>query len=164
MLRPSTRAAALLVAAALRAPAQPVAQVNATLQAARRAGDSAQHTRALALVDSAAARAPDYPNTVLGRTIALARAGRLDGAAEQLRRLLRWDARYARRALADPALAASAPALRAALAPLDVDSLAERADRPTARPRAGAGQGERAHVPAGPAWGPQTRARRRGTP
>jgi DNA-binding beta-propeller fold protein YncE len=149
-------AAAALVVLAAPAPvaAQDAAALFGRLQEARRAADAGDHARAVALADTVAARLPDHPQVVLSRALVLARAGRADDAAREVRRLAAWDARYAQRALADSALAP----VRARLADVDVAAAVERAGRPVARAHAWATLAERDLVPEGTAWDPATRA------
>jgi DNA-binding beta-propeller fold protein YncE len=128
------------------------ANLGTVLQEIQRLSAAGEHRRSLALADSLAGVLPDHPGVVLRRTLALAAAGRTSDAVRGLGRLLRWDARYARRALDEPALAS----LRAELTGVDVDSLAARADRPVARGRVWAVLEERDLVPEGTAWDPLT--------
>ena len=152
---PRAAAAALIVLAApAAAAAQGSVALFARLQEARRAADAGDHARAVALADSVAARMPDHPQVVFSRALVLARAGRADDAAREVRRLAAWDGRYAQRALADSALAP----VRARLADLDVAAGAERAGRPVARAHAWATLAERDLVPEGTAWDPATRS------
>jgi len=133
-------------------PAQP-ATLATRLQDARRASASGEHATALRIVDSLLAAYPHHPNVVFARAVALGAAGRTADATGTVRRLLRWDARYARRALQDSALAA----LREQLGP-EVNQLADRADIPIARARAFALLAERDLVPEGTAYDPTTRS------
>jgi DNA-binding beta-propeller fold protein YncE len=85
---------------------------------------------------------------VFARAVALGAAGRDADAAAAVRVLLRWDPRYARRALQDSALARVGPLLHDA----DIAALAERADRPIARGHVWAVLKERDLVLEGTAW------------
>jgi sugar lactone lactonase YvrE len=87
------------------------------------------------------------------RAQAFAAAGRLEDAERDVRRLLAWDARYARRALQDTLLAALRPRLDALVAPL-----ATRADSAISRGTVLATIEERDFVPEGTAWDPATRS------
>ena len=108
---------------------------------------------AVRIADSLARQFPDHPSLVMLRAQAFAVARRLDDAERDVRRLLAWDARYARRALQDTLLASLKPRL---------DSLvtlrATQADVPIARGRAWAIIEERDLVPEGTAWDPVTRS------
>jgi sugar lactone lactonase YvrE len=87
------------------------------------------------------------------RAQAFAAAGRLDDAERDVRRLLAWDARYARRALQDSNLAVLRPRLEALVTPL-----ATRADSAISRGTVLATIEERDLVPEGTAWDPATRS------
>ncbi|HEX6314207.1 MAG TPA: hypothetical protein VFZ73_05080 [Gemmatimonadaceae bacterium] len=87
------------------------------------------------------------------RAQAYATAGRLDDAERDVRRLLAWDARYARRALQDSILAPLRPRLGAAVTPLAV-----RADSAMSRGTVWATIEERDLVPEGTAWHAPTRS------
>src|SRR5688500_2017358 len=79
--------------------------LGAQLQEARKATTAGDHATALRIVDSLAKANPERPNVVLARAIALGAAGRMSDAESVVRKLMRWDARYARSALRDSALA-----------------------------------------------------------
>jgi sugar lactone lactonase YvrE len=96
---------------------------------------------------------PDHPGLVILRAQALAVAGRLDDAERDVRRLLAWDARYARRALQDSLLAPLRPRLDSL-----VMARATLADAPIARGRVWAVIEERDLVPEGTAWDPATKS------
>jgi YVTN family beta-propeller protein len=131
-------------------PAQgPVAPRLTEIQQASRSGN---HQRALSLADSLGSLLPDDPDVVRIRAVALASAGRTAEAAALVRQILGWDARFARQALEDSAMAA----VRAELRPLDIDGLAARADIPVARARVWAILAERDLIPEGTAWDPAT--------
>ncbi|HJR63176.1 MAG TPA: hypothetical protein VJ803_05695 [Gemmatimonadaceae bacterium] len=148
--------AVLPIVALLTAPAsaQGFANLQARLQEVRRSADSGRHERAVFLADSLARAHPDHPSVVLSRAIALAAAGRTTGAVDAVRKLLRWDARYARRALEEPALAPVKQMLDTA----DIAARAARMDTPLAAARAWAVLEERDLVPEGTAWDPGTRS------
>jgi DNA-binding beta-propeller fold protein YncE len=135
-----------------------VASAQSTLasrvEGVRGATAAGDHETAIARADSLVAWAPGHPNAVLTRAIAMAAAGRDAEAAQSVHRLLRWDARYAQRALQDSALAR----IRAAFADAGIDTLAERANRPLARGHVWATLEERDLVPEGTAWDPATRS------
>src|SRR5688500_8828310 len=125
----------------------------ARVEAVRRAVTARDHATALAHADSLWAKAPAHPQSALTRAVALAAAGR-DAEAEQVVRvLLRWDARYARRALQDSTLRHMRERLG-----VDVDSLARLADLPVSRGEVWAVLEERDLVPEGTAWDPSTRS------
>lgn len=132
--------------------AQPV-PLATRLADARRVSTAGDHATALRIVDSLAVAYPHHPNVVFARAIALGAAGRFAEAESVVRQLLRWDARYARSALRDSALAP----LRVRLG-TDVGRLSARADWPVARARVLAVLGERDLVPEGTAWDPVTRS------
>jgi DNA-binding beta-propeller fold protein YncE len=119
----------------------------------RDASGRGDHALALALSDSLWAVAPGHPNVVLTRAVALAAAGRDDQAIEAVRVLLRWDARYALRALQDSTLAPLRGRLGA-----DVDALAAADALPLARGAAWATIDEPDLVAEGTAWDPATRS------
>ena len=149
------RLSAIVCAFVLAAPrpslgAQPLAT---RLQAARQATAAGDHPTALRIVDSLARDNPEHPNVVFARAIALGAAGRTADAETVVRQLLRWDARYARSALRDSALAPLRDRLGA-----DVARLAERSEIPIARGRVFAVLEERDLVPEGTAWDPFTRS------
>jgi len=148
----------LLIAAAalgvLPVPLEGQAALGSRIEAVRRAMAEGNHSRATALADSLVRWAPHHPNAVLIRAVALAAAGRDADAAEAVRVLFRWDPRYARRALQDTVIGR----VRGHLHGLDVDAMAERADRPIARGHVWAVLEERDLVPEGTAWDPATRS------
>jgi len=132
--------------------AQP-ATLATRLQDVRRASTSGDHATAIRIIDSVAAAHPHHPNVVFARAVALGVAGRTSEATGAVRQLLRWDARYARRALQDSALAP----LREQLGG-EVSRLADRADIPVARAHVLAVMAERDLVPEGTAYDPVTRS------
>ena len=142
----------VLWGAASEVRAQP-ATVATRLQDARRASAAGDHATALRIVDSLAAAHPHHPNVVFARAVALGAAGRTADATSAVRQLLRWDARYARRALQDSALASLRSQIGA-----EVNPLADRADIPIARARVLAVLAERDLVPEGTAYDPTTRS------
>lgn len=115
------------------------------------AGD---HERANALADTLVMRVPGHPNVFLLRATARGAAGRDSGALADIRTLLRWDARYARRALDDTSLRRLRPSIGERL----VDSLADVAGRPIGRGAVWAIIDEHDLVPEGTAWDPATRS------
>ena len=141
----------LLGAAADVGVAQPA--FTARVESVRSATAAGRHDLAITQADSLVALAPGHPTAVLTRAVALAAAGRDAEAVAAIRVLLRWDARYARRAFQDSSLAR----LRAQLG-VDVDALAARADRPIARGHVWAVLQERDLVLEGTAWDPATRS------
>lgn len=136
------------------ARAQGFADLQARLQEVRRAADSGRHQRAVVLADSLARAHPDHPSVLLSRAIALSAAGRTPDAADAVRKLMRWDARYARRALQEAALAP----VKRLLDTTDITRRAARLDLPIAGARAWAVLDERDLVPEGTAWDPTTRS------
>lgn len=146
-----------LVALFFAVPAAPVSAQDALatrIEAVRSATAAGDHALATALADSLVAWAPEHPNAVFARAIARAAAGRDQDAAGDVRTLLRWDPRFARRALQDSTLAHVGPLL----ADLDIESQAERAERPVARGHVWAVLEERDLVAEGTAWDPATRS------
>lgn len=127
--------------------------VTSRVQAIRQAIASGDHGRAVALADTLHAIAPEYPNAVYARALALAAAGRDEDAIDAVRVLLRWDARFAQRALQDSTLMH----LRERMG-VDVDSLAARAELPIARGHVWATVPERDLILEGTAWDPATRS------
>ena len=125
----------------------------ARLQEVRRASSGGDHATAIRIVDSIAATNPHHPNVVFAGAVALGAAGRITDAEWLVRQLLRWDARYARSALRDSALAP----LRERLGP-EVARLAAQADVPVQRASVYAVLAERDLVPEGTAWDPVTRS------
>lgn len=134
-------------------PAASQAALGAAVTAIRSAISSGDRDGAIRIADSLARRFPSHPSLVMLRAQALAVAGRLDDAERDVRRLLTWDARYARRALQDSLLAPLRPRLDSVVA-----ARVERADVPVARGRAWAVLEERDLVPEGTAWDPATRS------
>ena len=126
--------------------------LGARLQEIRRSSAAGDHARALSLADSLTSLLADHPNVVLARAVALGAAGRTTEAADAVRRLLRWDPRYGRRALEDSALAG----VRGLFRETDIERLAERANGPIARGQVWAVLEERDLVPEGTAWDPAT--------
>lgn len=139
---------ALLLAAATAGAQGPLARLPEVRRAIV-AGDSA---RAIALLDTIGAAAPDHPNVPFLRAHALGLAGRRAEAAAQIRRLLRWDARYARAALRDTTVAT----LRGEFP--EVDSLARLAEQPVSTGTAWATIAERDLIAEGTAYDPSTRS------
>jgi YVTN family beta-propeller protein len=128
--------------------------LRARLQELQAASVAGHHARALALADSLQRDLPDLPDVALTRAVVLTRAGRIPDAVAQVRRLLRWDARFAVRALNDSVLAQ----LRGEFADVQFDSLAERANSPVARGAVWAQLEERDLVAEGMAYDPATRS------
>jgi len=126
---------------------------SSRVEAVRAATAAGQHGVAIARADSLVASAPAHPTAVLTRAVALAAAGHDAEAVGAVRVLVRWDARYARRAFQDSSLARLRPQLG-----VDVDALAARADRPIARGHVWAMLQERDLVLEGTAWDPATRS------
>lgn len=154
-LHPAKVLAALVVASGGRpAPATAQAELGARLQEVRQSSAAGDHARALAVADSLARRLPDHPSVIFTRAFALAAAHRRSDAAAEVRRLLRWDPRYARRALEDSTLAP----IREELHDVDIEALAARADAPVARARVWAVLQEQDLVPEGTAWDPLTQS------
>src|SRR5687768_13579646 len=143
---------AVFAGAAPRLGAQPVSLAT-RLADARRASTAGDRATALRIVDSLAAAHPHHPNVVFTRAIARGAAGRFAEAESVVRQLLRWDARYARSALRDSALASVRPRLGTY-----VSRLADRADWPVARAGVLAALEERDLVPEGTGWDPVTRS------
>lgn len=135
------------------AAAQGFGAIAAQLGEARRvaATDSA---RAIALADSAHAAAPGHPQVVYSRAITYALAGHVEGAREGVRRLLRWDARYAQRLLRDSTMRA----VRAAFDTLEIARVAEAAGRAVSPGAPWATIDEPDLVPEGMTYDPRTRA------
>lgn len=119
---------------------------------ARREIVAGNAARALALIDTISAAAPAHPNIAFLRAHAYGVAGRLDEAAAEVERLLRWDARYARIALRDSSIAALRPRFA------QVDSLAALAERQQSLGQAWAAIGERDLVAEGTAYDRATRS------
>jgi len=128
--------------------------ISAALQEVRRNTAAGDHARAVFLADSLLSRVPYHPSVVLARAVALARAGRRSDAVAAVRQLLRWDPRYARRALQDSALVPLHAEFRHAV----LDSLVALVDRPIARGHVWAVLAERDLIPEGTAWDPATRS------
>src|SRR5688572_12726559 len=101
--------ATTLSASTQAAPAQ--AALGAAVTATRQAIAAGDRDGAVRIADSLVTQFPDHPGLVILRAQTLAVAGRLDDAERDVRRLLAWDARYARRALQDSLLVALRPRL-----------------------------------------------------
>ena len=144
----------LLLPAPLLRGQDPFATLAGKLSEARSLSRAGDHARAILLVDSLYAVLPSYPNMALLRGAAMARAGRGAEAIAMLRRLLAWDARYARVLLDDSSFAA----LRDQVRELDIPRHADLAGAPVARARVIGAIGERDFVPEGTAWDPETRS------
>ena len=129
------------------------AALGAAVQAIRQAMTTGDHAGAVRIADSLSRQLPDHPSLVMLRAQAFTVAGRLDDAERDVRRLLAWDARYARRALQDTLLAPLKPRLDSLVA-----ARAALADVPIARGKAWAVIEERDLVPEGTAWDPVTRS------
>lgn len=142
-----------MLGAALGTPAAGQAALGAAVQSVRAAMAAGNHETAVRVADSLWRRIPGHPSLVMLRAQALVTAGRLDDAERDVRRLLAWDARYARRALQDSLLAPLRPRLEPAVTPL-----ATRADSVFGRGRVLATIEERDLVPEGTAWDPATRS------
>ena len=108
--------------------------------------------RALALLDSLAVFVPGHPNITYLRAHALGAAGRMDDAAEAIRALQRWDARYAQLALRDSTVVAIRHRFP------QIDSLAARAAQPHTAASVWATIAEHDLVPEGTAYHPATRS------
>jgi sugar lactone lactonase YvrE len=143
----------LFLAATVSAPAAAQPALGAAVQAIRTAMAAGDHQTATRLADSLWRSVPGHPSLVMLRAQAFAAAGRLDDAERDVRRLLAWDARYARRALQDSTLAALRPRLESVVTPLAV-----RADSAISRGSVVATIEERDLVPEGTAWDPATRS------
>jgi sugar lactone lactonase YvrE len=133
-------------------PAQ--ARLGATTQEARKAITERNAPEAIRLTDSLLAWYPDYPNITLMRARALMLASRADEAERALRRLLGWDARYARYALTDSLL----KPLGGRLGDVNVAALAAAADSAVSTGTVWATIAERDLVPEGTAYDPSTRS------
>ncbi len=118
----------------------------------RRAIVARDTVKALALIDTLGAAVPDHPNVPFLRSHALGMAGRRGESASEIRKLLRWDARYARAALRDTTV----HMLRAEFP--EVDSLARLAERPVSTATAWATIQERDLIAEGTAYDPATRS------
>jgi outer membrane protein assembly factor BamB len=147
------RLCALIAVLIRAAPAYAQADLNARLQAMRAATAAGEHAKAVAIADSLVAERPTHPSIVVRRAVTLAAAGRADDAVGDLRRLLRWDARFVQQAMRDSNLAR----LRGALG-VNVDSLAAEEARPLTRGTVWATLSERDLVPEGTAWHQATRS------
>ena len=146
-------AAAVLVAIPQVGGAQGFGAAAAKLGEARRLAGS-DTARAIALADSALAAVPDHPQFVYSHAITMARAGRTRAAEAGVRKLLRWDARFAQRVLRDSSMAA----VRAAFDTLEIGKLAEAANRVVSGGASWATIEERDLVPEGTAYDPRTRS------
>src|SRR5687768_6978467 len=91
--------AALPVAARAQNPLVRMGEIRKAISA----GDTAT---AFVLLDNLTPFAPDHPNLVLLRAHANGRAQLYAEARREIKRLLRWDPRYARAALRDTSVAA----------------------------------------------------------
>jgi sugar lactone lactonase YvrE len=118
----------------------------------RRAIVARDTAKALALLDTLAAAVPDHPNIPFLKAHALGLAGRRGEAAAEIRRLLRWDARYARAALRDT----NVYQLRAEFP--EVDSLVRIAEQPVSTGSVWATIAERDLIAEGTAYDPATRS------
>ena len=143
----------LFLAAAVSTPATAQPALGAAVQAIRSAMAAGDHQTSTRVADSLWRSIPGHPSLVMLRAQAFAAAGRLDDAERDIRRLLAWDARYARRALQDSNLAVLRPRLEAVVTPL-----ATRADSAISRGTVLATIEERDLVPEGTAWDPATRS------
>ena len=132
-------------------PAMGQAALGTAAQAARSAMTRGDHQASTRIADSLWRAFPGHPSLVMLRAQAMTAAGRLDDAERDVRRLLAWDARYARRALQDSLMSPLRPRLDSVVAPL-----AARADAPISRGRVWATLQERDLVPEGTAWDPAT--------
>jgi DNA-binding beta-propeller fold protein YncE len=129
------------------------ASIESRVAAVRTSSAAGDHVGAIRLIDSLLTDFPDYPPFVRALALESARAGQADRATSALERLLRWDARYARSALRDSALAGFR-----GRPPFDrIDSLALVAGQPIARARVRAIIDDRELVPEGTAWDPKRR-------
>jgi sugar lactone lactonase YvrE len=147
---------ASFAAALVIAPAVVVAQGSPfeLVPEMRRESAAGNHARAIVLADSMVALVPHHPNALFTRAAILLAAGRDEDAERDVRRLLRWDARYARFALRDTAFTR----LRPRFAGTDVAGLAARADEPVSRGEVWATIEERDLILEGSAWDPATRS------
>jgi sugar lactone lactonase YvrE len=127
--------------------------LGSVVQSIRSAMAAGQHDTAIRLADSLRQQFPGHPSLVMLRAQAYAAARRLDDAERDVRRLMAWDARYARRALQDSILAPLRPRLEATVTPL-----AARADSAMSRGAVWATIEERDLVPEGTAWDPATQS------
>jgi sugar lactone lactonase YvrE len=143
----------LFLAAAVSTPATAQPALGSSVQAIRSAMAAGDHQTSTRVADSLWRSIPGHPSLVMLRAQAFAAAGRLDDAERDVRRLLAWDARYARRALQDSNLAVLRPRLEAVVTPL-----ATRADSAISRGTVLATIEERDLVPEGTAWDPATRS------
>lgn len=145
---------ATILAAATPAPGAAQSRLATATQEARKAIAGRDTAAALRATDSLLAWYPDYPNALLMRARALMIASRADDAGRALRKLLGWDARYARFALTDSIL----QPLGSGLAGVDVNALAARADSPVSRGKVWATVAERDLILEGTAYDPSTRS------
>jgi sugar lactone lactonase YvrE len=129
------------------------AALGAAVQSVRTAIAAGNHETSVRVADSLWRQFPGHPSLLMLRAQSLAAAGRLDDAERDVRKLLAWDARYARRALQDSLLVALRPRLESTVTPL-----ATRADSAFSRGRVIATIEERDLVPEGTAWDPVTRS------
>jgi hypothetical protein len=145
--------AILLLSAGLRSSAAGQAALGAAAQSVRTAITAGNHDASIRIADSIYRQFPGHPSLVILRAQAFVAAGRLDDGERDVRRLMAWDARYARRALQDSILAPLRPRLESVVTPLAV-----RADSAVSRAGVVATLDERDFVPEGTAWDPATRS------
>lgn len=148
-----TRVFYLILLATAVNPAGAQAALGAAAQSARTAMAAGNHETAVRLADSIWRQFPGHPGLVILRAQSLVAAGRLDDGERDVRRLLAWDARYARRALQDTIMVPLRLRLESIVTPL-----AARADSAIGRGRVVATVEERDFVPEGTAWDPVTRS------
>ncbi len=146
--------AAMLALGALASRSEAQARLADGTQAARKAIAERDSATARRVTDSLASWYPDYPNVTLMRARALMISARPAEAEREIRRLLGWDARYARYALSDSIL----KPLAARLADVDVAALAAMADSAISRGTVWATISETDLVPEGTAYDPSTRS------
>ena len=142
-----------ILVVAITRPAMGQAALGAAAQSIRTAMARGDHESSTRIADSLWRVFPGHPSLVMLRAQAMAAAGRLGEAEQDIRRLLAWDARYARRALQDSVLAPLRPRLDSIVAPR-----ATRADAPVSRGKVWATIAEPDFVPEGTAWDPATRS------
>ena len=146
-------AAVALLCAPAATEAQSFGDHAAKLGEARRLA-SVDTAHAVALADSALAGVPDHPQFVYSHAITMARVGRTKEAAAGVRRLLRWDARFAQRVLRDSAMVA----VRAGFDTVAIARAAESASGAISGGTVWATIDERDLVPEGAAYDPKTRS------
>jgi sugar lactone lactonase YvrE len=154
MRQPGTSAVVFLALGLMTTELPAQAKLASTTQEARRAIAERDAATAIRLTDSLLAWYPDYPNVALMRARALMIGSRTDDAERAVRQLLRWDARYARFALADSIL----KPLAARLSDVNVAQLAAAADSGVSRGSVWATISERDLIPEGTAYDPFTRS------